>query len=390
MKKTRVLILGASHSEYPIARACADLGMQVFMVGMNIFDPCRQYTHQIFETDYSSAKVVTELLNLWRIEHIIPGANDFAYLNSSRVAEKTGISKGIFDNEHIATTLHHKNKFRQLMLDLALNVPRFWNVRSKIDLREINYSSGALLLKPVDLSGGKGINFISSENGALEAFDGTLAMSRQSSILVEEYWKGSDYSSQIFIEQCRVTSSVYAKEYHFPSDPFHIQGAHTDDELTFEDKRSLEQQVEAIAMHLALNDGFLWVQFKKSERNGISIIEMSRRLAGDRLLDIFKHQYNYDLYHDYAYSMILGSPDYREKRAKDDFYTCRLCIWGNVNDPIDLNITGHDIEVLERIDLRQANPSILESTENRKSKIGIVVFKSNDQTLRKDLENGLV
>jgi len=108
--------------------------------------------------------------NGYIISAICACCNDFSALSSAYVAENLGLPG--HDSYNTAKIIHHKDLYRQFALENAILSPTamgFTNIKKA--LNHIESLSFPLLIKPVDLTGGKGIstiNHIAQAQPALE------------------------------------------------------------------------------------------------------------------------------------------------------------------------------------------------------------------------------
>jgi carbamoylphosphate synthase large subunit len=140
------------------------------------------------------------------------------------------------------------------------------------------------IIKPIDLSGGKGIKIINSHSELELAKDNILEVSK--SYVVEEFIKGEHFSYFCFIYNKDIILEFLAKEY-FSKNKFLVQGAigHINNLLILNKIRKISY---ILINELNLKDGILHFQFVIKD-NDIFILEVTRRIPGDlyiRLIEL--------------------------------------------------------------------------------------------------------
>lgn len=107
MKK--LLITGGSHSEYPVIEAAKNIGWYVISTGNDEGSLGHIIADKYVKGDFSDKEWVYNLAKEEKVDAIISGANDFAYLSTAYACEKLGLPG--HDTLETAKSIHIKNKF---------------------------------------------------------------------------------------------------------------------------------------------------------------------------------------------------------------------------------------------------------------------------------------
>ncbi|MCM1299850.1 MAG: ATP-grasp domain-containing protein, partial [[Eubacterium] siraeum] len=154
MKKA--LITGGSHSELPLIESAKALGFYVVTTGANSEGLGHKAADKYVCGDFSDKEFVTALAEKEQVCAIISGCNDFAYLSAAYACEKLGLSG--HDSFKTSQLIHSKDKFREYTRSLGISTPRSVSCKT---LDEVKAACGELgfplVIKPVDLTGGKGV-----------------------------------------------------------------------------------------------------------------------------------------------------------------------------------------------------------------------------------------
>ena len=152
----KVLITGGSHAEIPLIKAIHKLGYQVISTGLNTDGLGHLEADFYIPGDFSDYEFVTKIAKENQIVGIVSGCNDFAYLSTAYACDKIGLSG--HDSLSRSKLIHNKNNFGKILNELNLSVPKFFECKniSEIDtvIKEYEFP---VIVKPVDLTGGKGV-----------------------------------------------------------------------------------------------------------------------------------------------------------------------------------------------------------------------------------------
>ena len=293
--KNTVLITGGSHAEIPLINALHSLGYYVISTGMNTDGLGHRQADLYIPADYSDKDVVLNLARENNVKGIISGCNDFAYLSTSYACQVLGI--GGHDKVQTAEQIHHKNKFRSVLKRNNLPCPNFQLCSTKEDIDKAkNKLKLPLLVKPTDLTGGKGIAVCYDWNQVFGQFDAACAATRQPFVLLEEMIEGSNHGVSVLLKQKKVCFSFFDNEEYYLN-PYLVSGAYSPSDLTEETKEEINRQIEVIANDLLLCDGLFHCQCIVNASGIPYLIDPCRRAPGDLYIKLvsFASGINYPL-----------------------------------------------------------------------------------------------
>lgn len=276
--KKKMLITGGSHAELPLIQAAQAAGWHVITTGMNQDGLGHKAANEYCPGDFSDPHYITQLARDLQVDAIVSGCNDFAYLSTAYACEQLGLPG--HDSYATSQIIHHKDKFRQLLETLAIPSPRAIRCHSRDQLDELCSEIGfPIIIKPVDLTGGKGVKICPDLEAAHQAYDIAAEKTRMDYILVEEVIVGTNHGFSCLLRDQRVAFYFHDNE-QYGLNPYLVAGASTPGDIPQSALDALVNYVENIAQHLHLVDGLFHLQFIL--RNGVPyIIDPCRRAPGD-------------------------------------------------------------------------------------------------------------
>ena len=163
--KKKMLLLGGSHAEIPLIQAAQSLGWYVITTGNAREGLGHPYADKNVFADFSDKDAMLELARSEGVQAVCSGCNDFALLSTVYVCEKLGLPG--HDSYAASLEIHHKDKYRALATRLGIPTPRAITIKvADTDSAEgcadfeaaIAQLTFPIIVKPVDLTGGKGIH----------------------------------------------------------------------------------------------------------------------------------------------------------------------------------------------------------------------------------------
>lgn len=293
--KKKMLLLGGSHAEIPLIQAAQSLGWYVITTGNAREGLGHSYADKNVFADFSDKDAMLELARSEGVQAVCSGCNDFALLSTVYVCEKLGLPG--HDNYATSLEIHHKDKYRALATRIGIPTPRAITVKvADTDSAEgcadfeaaIAQLTFPIIVKPVDLTGGKGIHRAASADEAREAYKDACNRTRQDHIVVEEFVQGSNHGFSAMLVKGKVAFAFSDNEQYFVN-KYLVSGANSPSTTADAGLAKLRDYSERIACELNLVDGILHIQYIERADGTPVIIEICRRPPGDLYIKFVKY-----------------------------------------------------------------------------------------------------
>jgi len=283
----KLLILGGGYAEIPLIKAAKELGFYVFTTGYFRGELGHGYSDEYIYADYSNKEAMLEIVQKYAIDFIVPGCNDFSILTASYISEKLQI--GSFDSYETTKTLHHKDLFKKFAMHHNLSTPKAFVIDRLEDVTALRLEY-PLMLKPIDLSGGKGIKKVFNAEEMQEAFNETIKLTREPKVVLEEFIEGTHHSASLLVKDGKIVFEFFADEYFF-NNKYLVAGASSNFSMAVEIKNKLLLDMQIMIDTLQLADGIVHIQFIVNNSKPY-ILEVTRRSPGDLYLDLVSYSRN--------------------------------------------------------------------------------------------------
>ena len=203
------------------------------------------------------------------------------------VCEKLGLPG--HDSYATSLEIHHKDKYRALATRLGIPTPRALVVRNAAEFEAaIAQLTFPIIVKPVDLTGGKGIHRAASADEARVAYKDACSRTRQDHIVVEEFVQGTNHGFSAMLVKGKVAFAFADNEQYFVN-KYLVSGANTPSTSSDKTLAMLREYSERIAQELHLVDGILHIQYIERADGTPVIIEICRRPPGDLYIKFVKY-----------------------------------------------------------------------------------------------------
>ena len=277
-KIKKLLIAGGGYADIPLINAARNLGWYVITSGNRANDLGHQYSNQYALADFSDPEAILDIAKKYKINAICPCANDFSAISCAYTAEKLGLPG--YDSYENTLIIHHKDRYRSFALKNNIPTPLAFGFSSYDEAKDsLNSFKYPIIIKPVDLTGGKGIKKVYDFQEAIHAIKDAFLISKSKRIVIEEFIEGSQHGFTSILIAKKV-SFYLADNEHYYLNQYMVSGASTPSNVSKQVMEDLIKQTEIIAEVLNLQDGIFHIQFIVSN-NKPTIIEICRRPPGD-------------------------------------------------------------------------------------------------------------
>jgi len=277
-RQKKLLILGGGYADIPLILAAKELGFYVITSGNRADDFGHRYSDEYRLEDFSNEQAMLKLAKSLHIDAVCACCNDFSALSAAYVAEKLHLPG--HDSYETTQIIHYKDRYRSFAMEQGIPSPRaegFDSIEAACD--SLHQFKFPVIIKPVDLTGGKGISTVECIEDAETALKIAFTRSRAKRVVVEEFIEGSRHGLSTFIRGGKVVFYFNDDEYYFKN-PYLVSAASTPGNVPLEVVEKLCESAEKIASRLCLKTGIFHIQYILQEGDPF-IIEICRRSPGD-------------------------------------------------------------------------------------------------------------
>lgn len=284
--KKILLLAGGGYADIPLIQAAQNLGYYVVTTGNRQEELGHTISDEYRPADYSDPEAMLGLAIELNIDAICPCCNDFSAISSAYVAEQLGLPG--HDSFASSQLIHHKDSYRKFALDNNIPTPKALGFTDPGKaLSSINDFQLPVIIKPVDLTGGKGITTVRDVSHARNALENAFRISKLGRVVIEEFIEGSRHGMSTFINDGKVVFHFTDNEYYFLN-PYLVSAASVPTTVSADAVQELVTQANKVVELLELKNGIFHLQFILHNDSPI-IIEICRRPPGDLYIKLVKH-----------------------------------------------------------------------------------------------------
>lgn len=212
----RILMLGGSLYQTFAIRKAVEMGYYVITCDYLPNNPGHKYSHEYYNVSTTDKNGVLELAKRLNVDGVAAYASDPAAPVAAYVSEKLGLPTSPYRSVEI---LSNKDLFRKYLTEHGFNTPFAMGFSSyKEAFANKDCFNLPVMVKPVDSSGSKGINKLTSWDKLEEYVDDALNYSRSKRIIIEEFIdkQGWQISGDAFSVDGKLVFHCFGNEYYNP------------------------------------------------------------------------------------------------------------------------------------------------------------------------------
>lgn len=348
-------------------------------------NPGHQLADEYYNISTTDTEAVFELAAGLNLDAVVAFGSDVAALPAAFVAEKLGLPGNPYSSVRILT---QKDLFRNFLLENDFNVPRHRGFLSFGGMEEyFEQLNAAVVVKPVDASGSKGVSKVTDIKELRAAFDLALPFSKVKRVIVEEFIEKSiQIAGDGFVLNGELVFRCFAKEHFNPHDhPFNPVGESFPLQLPAPVQANIHNDIDRLMHLLNMRGGALNFDVFLDKDQKVFLMEIGPRAGGNFIAELIKYSTGTDLAR-YAVDVALGLDcsglSMYQAAQCYAYYTPHSQTEGYLEDIIlDESVAGNVVETIMFV--KTGDP--IKSFENLGCTIGGIIFKFDtaDEMIRK-------
>lgn len=195
----RLLIVGASEKQIPIIQRAREMGNYVICIDGNPDSIGYQYSNEFKTIDINNYEECMRFAREKHIDGVATLSSTATLPTVNYIAEKMNL---VGNPYVISEMLKDKYLIKKILKKNNCNISgKYFKINSLEDVDSIKrYLRYPLVSKPCDGSASKGVNIIKKREDLMPCLEDSMKCSRISSIYLEEYIEGEEYSVESFVK----------------------------------------------------------------------------------------------------------------------------------------------------------------------------------------------
>ena len=384
MKQKKLMLLGGIRYLLPAIEVAHRHGCHVITVDYLPNNIAHKYSDEYHNVSIIDKDAILKLAMELQIDGILSYAVDPGVVPAAYVAEQMGLPFSCSYNS--ACILQDKALFREFLTDHGFNVPHAKGfVNSEDALKDIDYFTWPIIVKPVDSAGSKGVTRVDNPEDLPKAIEQALDKSHNGHFIIEDFLEkvGLSSGSESFFVDGMLKYNGHYDQYFDNSavNPFTPSAecwpANKEDKYLNEIKSELQR----LGNLLNIRTGLFNVEWRVCKNGKPYLMEVSPRAGGNRLAEMLNYAADVDII-EAEVCKAIGEPIPEIHEPNYNGYYAILVLhndFAGIFDHLEINEDFKKKYVIEE-ELRKKPGDIVNAFAGANNAIGTLFLKFDSQS----------
>lgn len=279
MKK--LLILGSDYGTIDIVREAHKMGLYVIVADLMKTSPTKEAADEAWLISTTDTDLLEKKCKEDGVNGIITGASDFNIRQSRILCRRLGFPM-YCESDNAWEVSTNKRMFKDLCKKVGAPVAEDYILTDSLNHTELSQVKYPVVVKPVDKSGNRGMNYCSNEQELIKAYKHARSVSDNSTIIVERELHGPEYAVNYVLADGEIRLLFFSSEHNQPGELDNLYSVidTTSDHL----KQYIEEvndKVIGVFKTAGCRDGVAWVETIRDTDGHFYLLEMGYRFGGE-------------------------------------------------------------------------------------------------------------
>lgn len=301
MKKA--LILGTNAGQADIINYLNETGWETHACGYKKEGPGCELAHHFHLVNTTDLEAVKDLVQEIGADILYSVSSDSAITTATKVSEELEMPH-LLDGKMI-DLFNNKHEFRDFLNKHDIGYTKYIKV-NKENKNSIDWDTFPCVVKPTNSQGQRGVQLVNDKESLPEALEVAFESSKGGEAIIEEYLDGSEFSSNIIVQDGEIILNEFSDRIVFGTEHFGLPKGHRIPITYINDEQLAiaKLYVDKIVNNLNIQNAVLYIQMKLKD-NEPRVIEIAPRLDGCHIWRLIKHTRGIDL-REFAVKCLLG------------------------------------------------------------------------------------
>lgn len=292
------MMLGGLSYLIPAIKAAHRHGMHVITVDYIPDNIAHKYSDEYYNISTFDKEAILEVAQRIKIDGIISFAVDAGVVSAAYVAEKMGLPFQC--SYEAACILQDKALFREFLANHNFNTPKAKGYNNAEDaVKDIDYFTWPVIVKPVDSCGSKGVLKVSSPEDLEGAIKNALSISHSGNFIIEDFLEkdGLSSGSESFFVNGKLLYNGFYDQYfdNEAVNPYTPSAECWPADKPEETLNVVRSELQRLGDLLGIRTGLFNVEWRVCKNGKVYLMEVSPRAGGNRLAEMLNYAADVDI-----------------------------------------------------------------------------------------------
>lgn len=290
----KILILGSDYGTIDLVKAAHARGLYVIATDLMATSPTKEEADEAWMISTTDMNLLEQKCREEKIGAVITGASDFNIARSRELCKRLGFPV-YCESDKAWDVATNKRLFKDICKQVGAPTATDYYLTDNLSDEELDQIQFPVVVKPVDLSGNRGMSYCSNKEELRAAWKKAREVSKKSTIIVERQLHGSEYAVNYVMADGEIRLHFFSAEHHQTGESANLYSVITTTSCHL--KQYIEEvndKVIAAFKEAGCRDGVAWVETMLDDDGHFYLLEMGYRYGGEVVNSAYRHICGFD------------------------------------------------------------------------------------------------
>lgn len=277
----KLLILGSDYGTLDLVKEAHKRGIYVVVTDTMETSPTKREADEMWHISTTDLDTLEVKCREERITAISFGASDFNINNGRKLCKRLGLPV-YCESDRAWEVACNKSEFKKICKEVGAPVATDYYLTDALTRDELERIKYPVVVKPVDLSGNRGMSYCHNEEELVTAYKYARSVSENATIIVERMLRGPEFAVSYVMAGGEVRLLLFSSEHHQSGQLENLYSVITTTSAFL--KQYIEEcsdYVKAVFKKAGCKEGLAWVECMRDSDGHFYLLEMGYRFGGE-------------------------------------------------------------------------------------------------------------
>lgn len=293
-ESNKILILGSDYGTIDILKVAKERGLYVVVSDLMDSSPTKDAADEAWMISTADIDALEKKCREAKIGAVITGASDFNIEKSRELCKRLGFPV-YCENDEAWEVATNKRLFKDICKKVNAPIATDYILSDELDDIELDKIKYPVVVKPVDLSGNRGMSYCSNKEELINAWKKARKASTNSTIIVERQLHGPEFAVNYVLADGEIRLHFFSSEHHETGQLSNLYSIINT--TSYHLKQYIDEvndKVIKVFKEAGCRDGVAWVETMLDDDGHFYLLEMGYRFGGEVVNSAYRHICNFD------------------------------------------------------------------------------------------------
>lgn len=290
----KLLILGSDYGTIDLVKVAKARGLYVIVTDLMTTSPTKKEADEVWMISTADINLLEQKCREENIGAVLTGASDFNIEKSRELCKRLEFPVYCASDKawDVATNKRH---FKDICKQVGAPIATDYYITDELSDAKLDEIKFPVVVKPVDLSGNRGMSYCINKNELRSAWKKARKFSNNPTIIVERQLHGPEYAVNYVMADGEIRLHFFSAEHHEIGELSNLYSVINT--TSYHLKQYIEEvndKVIDVFKEAGCRDGVAWVETILDDDGHFYLLEMGYRYGGEVVNSAYRHICGFD------------------------------------------------------------------------------------------------